>query len=139
VTRTTDQPEARRSRAARLLPVAALALLPLASCEEVETRTVESVKAEYAQRFVDGLEFGQAGRIKASSFDPQSFILKDVQVDDGPDRLYHADLAEMHVSPDADTLVLEFMGVTGADPTHGMTQTPVATTPPVALPFDVIP
>ena len=118
--------------------VGLLGLLTLASCEKTETRTVESVKQEYAQSFVDGLDFGLAGRIRAASFDPESFILADVTVDDGPDRLYHADLAEMHVSPDADTLVLEFIGITGADPAHGLTETPVATTPPVKLPFDVV-
>lgn len=119
--------------------IVALACLAMVSCEEPASRSVESVKAEYAQRFVDGLEFGQSGRIKAGSFDPKTFILSDVSVDDGPDRLYHADYAEMHVSADADTLVLEFIGITGADPAHGLTETPVATTAPVQLPFDVTP
>ena len=121
------------------LALALCGFMLLGSCGEAETRTVSSVKAEYAQRFVDGLEFGQAGRIKAASFNPESFVLADVQVDDGPDRLYHADLAEMHVSPDADTLVLEFIGITGADPEHGLTDSPMATTLPVRLPFDVVP
>ncbi len=123
----------------RSIAILGAAVMGMTGCERVETRTVDEVKTEYATRFVQGLQFGNAGRIKAESFDPESFILSDVQVDDGPDRLYHAELAEMHVSPEADTLVLEFIGVTGADTTHGLTETDVATTAPVALPFDVVP
>ena len=129
-------------RRPRPIPFAAalLATALLAGCNEQETKTVDEVKAEYALRFVEGIDFGLAGRIKAESFDPKTHVLSDVQIDDSPDRIYHADFAEMHVSPDQDTIVLEFISITGADAARGgITQTPVTSTPPIHLPFDVVP
>jgi hypothetical protein len=101
---------------------------------------VDEVKADYASRFVGGIDFGLAGRIKAESFDPKTYVLSDVQIDDSPERIYHADFAEMHVSPGEDTIVLEFISITGADAGRGgIVQTPVTETAPIHLPFDVVP
>ena len=98
------------------------------------------VKSEYAARFVEGFDFGLAGRIKAESFDAESYLLRNVRIDDGPERLYHAGFAEMHVSTAEDTIVLEFIGITAADARMGgLVERPVAMTAPVRLPFDVLP
>ena len=115
-------------------------VLALPGCEERETRSVDEVKADYASKFVQGIDFGLAGRIKAGSFDPKTYVLSDVQIDDSPERIYHADFAEMHVSPADDTIVLEFVSIVGADAGQGgISQAPMVSTPPVRLAFDVVP
>lgn len=129
-----------RSRRPIALALSLGAILALPGCNERETKSVEQVKADYAAHFVEGIDFGLAGRIQAESFDPGTYVLSDVRIDASPDQIYHADFAEMHVSPADDTLVLEFISIVGADATQGgITQTPMTTTPPIHLPFDVVP
>lgn len=122
------------------LGLALIAPAVLGGCGERETRTVDEVKADYAARFVRGIDFGLAGRIKAASFDPKTYVLSDVRIDGSPDQIYHADFAEMHVSAQDDTMVLEFITIVGADAAQGgLTETPMTSTAPIHLPFDVVP
>jgi hypothetical protein len=117
-----------------------LSLLALGGCDRaVETRTVEEVRLEFAQRIVDGVEFGLSGFIQAESFDETTLTLRHVRIDGGPDQIVAADAAEIIVDPAADTVSLRLVDVVGASVAGGgIGEADVKTAGPVKLRYNVI-
>ena len=112
----------------------------LFGCDAGSVCTADEVKRDYASRFVEGIDFGLSGSIKAASYDAVSLTLHDVRIEDGIDHLYHADTADILIDTDKNTIALELVGVTGADAElGGLFQTSTVTTSPVRLSFDVVP
>jgi len=126
-------------RIRRVVAVLSLGLLVgVPSCGR-DTETLASVKARYAQRFVEGIEFGTAGYVSAGSYDRATFRLADVRIDAGRDALMHADYAEILVDPARDTIQLRLEGVVGADAATGvLTERGLIITDPIKVGVNIV-
>lgn len=109
-------------------------------------KTVIEIKREYAARLVEGMEFGESGRLKASSFDDRTYILHRVTIDSDTS-LASAERAEILVDVEADTLRLRLFNVVGTDAGDdaadgggggGIGETAEVTTEPMKLGVDAI-
>ena len=127
-------------RAGMALLLSACAALSLGGCsKKTEKITVMQVKRDYAQKLVDGMEFGESGRIKAASFDERTFILQTVTID-SDEQVMTAKSAEMIVDPATDTLRLRLHDVAGASTEgEGIAELKEMTTSAIKLGFDAIP
>ena len=124
-------------RTAALLSAACCAL---AGCGGAESRTAEEVKRDFAERLVEGMAFGLEGDVKAAGFDPVTYRLAEVRIDNGPDRIYHAEYAEIVVDPITDTVALRLRAVVGADAENGgLVEKRDILTTPVKAGFDITP
>jgi len=94
---------------------------------------------KYANMFVEGVDFGLSGRIKARAFDPETKDLLDVRIEEIDSRILHANRGELIVDTRADTISLRLIGVTSADVETGMLMTvPMFLTEAIDLDVDVI-
>lgn len=126
---------------ARLVSISTLALaLTLGGCgSKHEPMTAQQVRAKYAQHFVDGVDYGLSGRIKARAIDPETNDLLDVTIEEIDKRMLHADRGELIVDSRANTLSIRLVGVTSADIESGVLDTsPMYLTEAIELGFDVI-
>lgn len=112
----------------------------LAGCaKEPEQRTVMQVKRDYARRLVEGMDFGDSGRIKAKSFDDRTLTLHSLTIDTDT-QLLTAQRAEILVDPSTDTLRLRLHDVAGASTeAAGVSEMSEMTTSPITLGFDAVP
>lgn len=144
----------RRRLGVMMMRVAAVAAIGaavggLGGCSEKPVqKTVIEIKRDYAARLVAGMEFGESGRIKASSFDDRTYILHRVTIDSDTS-LASAERAEILVDVDNDTLRLRLFNVVGADAGDdtadggggsggGIGETAEITTEPMKLGVDAI-
>ena len=97
------------------------------------------MRAHYAKRFVEGMDYGLSGRIKAGSIDPATNDLLDVKIEEIGSRILHADRGEIIVDAHSDTLSLRLVGVTSADTESGALATaPMYLTEQIELGYDVL-
>lgn len=127
----------------RIMPGLMIALLgagSIAGCsKKPETRTVMQIKRDYAAKLIEGMTFGESGKIKAASFDDRTLVLKTLTIDSDT-QLMTAERAEMIVDPGADTLRLRLYGVVGAGTeSPGIAERAEITTQPIELGFDAVP
>lgn len=108
---------ARRMALAMAVVVAACGL---AACGERESKSVLEVRRHYAGAFREGVDVGLSGHIIARAVDPDTLDLIDLHIDEGMDRLIHADRAEILVDPASNTMRLRLHGVTNADVSVGL-------------------
>ena len=127
-------------RRSNIIPICALALLvPLCSCgERQEPQTVAQVRETYSQYFLDGVDYGLSGRIKARAVDPVTKDLLDVTIEEIGARILHAERGEILVNAGTDTISIRLVGVVSADTESGELGTkPMFLTKEIALGFDV--
>lgn len=126
-------------RTATILSLLASALL-LAACSEHSGKTAMQVKREYAVKFQQGFDFGLSGTVRARSYDPVTYDLLDVQIENVESTLIHAKRAQIIINPEKDTMMLRLQDVVGADVDLGhMVEMEGFSTAEVPLGFDVRP
>ncbi len=117
-----------------------IASTALAGCSKKSAETATEVKARYAARFAEGIQFGIAGTIRAASYDPITYDLIDVQIENEPDTLIHAKRAQIIINPENDTIMLRLQDVVSADVELGhLVEIEGFSTAEVPLGFDVRP
>jgi len=111
----------------------------LAACGEAPSpKTEAEVRAHYAGLFLEGVDYGLSGRIKAGSIDPATNDLLDVKIEEIGSRIMHADRGEIIVDARNDTVSLRLVGVTSADTESGALATaPMYLTEEIELGYDV--
>ena len=126
----------------RVLTLILLGLLPLSigGCgESSEAMTASEVRQRYAQRFLEGVDYGLSGRITARAIDPDTNDLLDVNIEEVDKRILHADRGELIIDTRTDTLSIRLVGVTSADTETGLLDTkPMVLTEAIDLGFDVV-
>lgn len=91
----------------------------LASCGRGELRTESEIVEDFAQRVLDGLDFGLSGHIAADAWDAETRTFTGLRIDGGPDQIGTAQRAEVVVNAERRTLVLRVYGVAFADSESG--------------------
>ena len=112
----------------------------LTGCDRGETKSAIEVKRYYAQKIGDGIDFGLAGHLTASSYDPTTFDLIDVRLDESAERILHARRGEIIVNAQRDTVMISLHDVVVADMESGsMFEIAGVSTDEMPLGFDVVP
>ena len=84
--------------------------------------TVSEVQQTYGMRFIEGVQLGSFGMVKAEGFDARAGELVSVSVDLGERGMVHARRATIVVDPATSTMRLRLLGVTLA-PVGGTLET----------------
>jgi len=95
----------------------AIGALCLSGCERPRTMTVEELKQEYAAMILEGGS-QRFTVIKAGGYDPATYDLLDVRVEDGT-RMIHAERAEILVDVDSGSISLRLIDVVGTNTKNG--------------------
>ncbi len=91
----------------------------MGSCERRAVRTETEVVEDFAQRVLDGVDFGLSGRIQADSWDTRTRMFERVRIDGSPDQIGTAERAELIVDRARFSVVLRLHGVMFADSESG--------------------
>lgn len=91
----------------------------LASCEGKALRTEGQVVEDFAQRVLDGVDFGLSGHIEADKWDPDARMFTGVRIDGSDSQVASAERAEVIVNSYDATVVLRLHNVVFADSESG--------------------
>ena len=110
----------------------------LASCGDSSHKTADQVRAHYAARFLEGMDYGLSGRISARAIDPATNDLLDVSIEEIDASILHASRGEIIVNTEDNTISIRLIGVTSADVETGvLASVPMYVTEAIELGYDV--